>query len=98
MTVQALKKQIVPTLKRQGAIKIALFGSFATGEEKKTSDVDVLVKFENGVSLLQLSGMKIKLEDKLGRKVDLLTYGGINPRLKKAILEEQKIIYEKGYS
>ncbi|MDP2642507.1 MAG: nucleotidyltransferase family protein [Candidatus Peregrinibacteria bacterium] len=95
MTVQALKKQIIPTLQRRGAIKIAIFGSFATRKEKKTSDVDILVKFKNEVTLLQLSNMKLELEDKLERKVDLLTYGGINPRLKKIILQEQKIIYEK---
>jgi predicted nucleotidyltransferase len=95
MTVQTIKKDIVPTLKRQGAIKIAIFGSFATGKEKKNSDVDILVKFRNETTLLQLSNMKLKLEDKLGRKVDLLTYGGINPRLKKIILQEQKVIYEK---
>lgn len=95
MTVQTLKKQIVPTLKRQGVVKIAIFGSFATGKEKKNSDVDILVKFKKEATLLQLSSIKLKLEDKLGRKVDLLTYGGINPHLKKTILQEQKIIYEK---
>ncbi len=95
MTVQTLKKEIVPTLKRQGAVKIAIFGSFATGKEKKTSDVDILVKFKNEATLLQLSNMKLKLEDKLGKKVDLLTYDGINPHLEKIILQEQKIIYEK---
>jgi len=95
MITQTLKSQVVPTLKRQGAVKIAIFGSFATGKEKKTSDVDILVEFKNGVTLLQLSSMKLELEGKLERKVDLLTYGGINPRLKKIILQEQKIIYEK---
>ena len=95
MTIKAFKKQIVPTLKRRGATKIAIFGSFATGKEKRTSDVDVLVKFKSEVTLLQLSSMKLELEDKLERKVDLLTYGGINPRLRKTILQEQKIIYEK---
>lgn len=95
MTIKALKKEIIPTLKRQGAVKIAIFGSFAAGNEKKTSDVDILVKFKNEATLLKLSSLKLKLEDKLGRKVDLLTYGGINPRLEKIILQEQKIIYEK---
>ncbi|MFH1218482.1 MAG: nucleotidyltransferase family protein [Candidatus Peregrinibacteria bacterium] len=95
MTVQAIKKQIVPTLKRQGAVKIAIFGSFATGTEKKGSDVDILVKFQNRISLLELSRVKLKLENKLEKKVDLLTYGGINPRLKSIILKEQKIIYKK---
>ncbi len=95
MTVQTLKKQIVPTLKRGGAVKIAIFGSFASGKEKKTSDVDVLVKFSKDVGLFALSGMKIKLENKVGRKVDLLTYEGINPRLRNIIIKGQKVIYEK---
>lgn len=95
MSIQLLKPKIVPTLKRQGAIKIAIFGSFAAGKEKKSSDIDILVKFKNETSLFKLSSMKLALEDKTGRKVDLLTYGCINPRLKDTILKEQKVIYEK---
>ena len=95
MTIQTLKKQIIPTLKGEGATKIAIFGSFATGDFKKTSDIDILVKFKNETTLMKLANMKSRLEGKTGRKVDLLTYGGINPRLKKSILGEQKIIYEK---
>lgn len=95
MTIQSIKKQIVPTLKRAGAIKIAVFGSYARGDFNSKSDIDILVKFGKETTLLKLSGVKIKLEEKSGKKIDLLTYGGINPRLKKAILQEQKIIYEK---
>lgn len=95
MTILMLKKQIVPVLKTQGVTKAGIFGSFATGEDKKNSDVDLLVKFKSTPSLLDLSRLKLKLEDRVGRKVDLLTYDGIHPRLKNIILEEQKIIYEK---
>lgn len=95
MTIQSIKKQVVPTLKRAGAIKIAIFGSYARGDFNKTSDIDILVKFKGGITLLKLSGIKIDLEEKSGKKVDLITYGGINPRLKTAILKEQKVIYEK---
>lgn len=95
MTFYAIKKQILPILKNQGVIKAAIFGSFATGDEKPGSDVDLLVRFNRSVSLLDLSGLKLELEDKVGKKFDVLTYNGINPRLKKIILKEQKIIYEK---
>ena len=95
MTVQSLKRQIVPTLKKKGAIKIAIFGSFARGEETKKSDIDILAKFKNGITLFKLVDLEFELEEKLGRKVDLLTYGGLNPRLKRIILKEQKILYEK---
>lgn len=76
-------------------MRIAIFGSFATGKEKKSSDIDILVKFENETSLFELSNMKLKLEDKTGRKIDLLTYGCIDPFLRNTIIKEQKVIYEK---
>ena len=76
-------------------LKAALFGSVVRGEAGKKSDVDVLVQLEDGKTLLDLVGLKLDLEDRLGRKVDLLTYGCIHPLLKDIILKEQKIIYEK---
>jgi predicted nucleotidyltransferase len=95
MTIQLIKKRILPILKRKGITKAAVFGSFATGTGKKTSDLDLLVKFKRTASLLEIAHLKRTLEESIGRKVDLLTYGGISPRLKKIILGEQKIIYEK---
>ncbi len=95
MNVQIIKKQIVPLLKQRGVVKAAIFGSFATGNAKKNSDIDLLVKFKKKITLLDLSSLKLKLEEKTERKVDLLTYNSINPRLKNIILKEQKQIYEK---
>lgn len=95
MTTQDISTKIIPTLKRQGVLKAALFGSVVTGEAKKSSDVDILVKFDSRKSLLDLVRLQFMLEDKLGRKVDLLTYDSIHPLLKDIILNEQRIIYEK---
>ncbi len=95
MTINVIKKRIIPILQSQGVTKAAIFGSFATGDEKKTSDLDLLVKFSKTISLLDLAHLKISLEERIGRKVDILTYNGIHPRLKNIILGEQKIIYEK---
>ncbi|MFC1612745.1 nucleotidyltransferase family protein [Patescibacteria group bacterium] len=95
MITQIFKKKITPVLKRQGVTKAAIFGSFARGDCKKNSDIDILVSLEKDKTLLDLIGLKIELENKLKRKVDVLTYNGINPRLKDIILNEQKIIYEK---
>jgi predicted nucleotidyltransferase len=94
MTTEAIKKKILPILKRQGVIRAAVFGSFARGEETKNSDIDILVKMAKNKSLLDLVGLKIELEDKLGRDVDVISYGGIHPLLKNIILKEQQIIYE----
>lgn len=98
MRNQVIKKNILPILKRQGVTKAAFFGSLARGELKKDSDIDILVNFKKDKTLLNLIGLKLELQEKLGRNVDVLTYNGINPRLKKIILNEQKIIYEKRYS
>lgn len=95
MTTQSIKKKIVPILKRQDVTKAALFGSIVRGEARKKSDIDILIKFKAGKSLLDLVRLEFKLEKKLGRKVDLLTYNSIHPLLRDIILKEQEIIYEK---
>ena len=92
---QAITEKIIPTLKRQGVVKAAIFGSYATGEAKKNSDIDILVRFSQRKSLLDLVRLQFILEDKLEKKVDLLTYSSIHPLLKDIILKEQKVIYEK---
>lgn len=96
MTVESIKKEIIPILERQGVNKAAVFGSVARGEAKDTSDIDLLVDLEEGKSLFDLVGLKLKLEEKLKRRVDVVTYNGINRHLKDLILKEQKVIYEKG--
>ncbi len=95
MTIQDIKKQITPILKRQGVTKAALFGSVARGEARKRSDIDLLVKLERGKSLFDFVGLKLELEEKLGKKVDLVSYGAIKPSLKDVILQDEKVIYEK---
>jgi predicted nucleotidyltransferase len=94
-TTQSIKKQIVPILKRQGVTKAALFGSCARDEMKKRSDIDILVNLTKDKSLFDFVGLKLELEKKLGKKVDLVSYGAIKPRLKDIILKDEKIIYEK---
>lgn len=95
MTMQNIKKQIIPILKQQGVIKAALFGSIVRGEIKKNSDIDILIKFKGQKSLMDLVRLEFELQKKLGRKVDVLTYDSIHPLLKDIILNEQKMIYEK---
>ena len=85
--ISAIKKKIVPTLRSNDVRKAAVFGSFATGTAKKTSDVDILVEFSRPKGLGFVS-LKLALEKKLNRRVDLLTYASINPYLRERVLEE----------
>lgn len=90
--VEEIKKIIVDTLKKYGVKKASLFGSVVRDETTKESDVDLLVEFNGRKSLLDLVRLKTRLEELLGRKVDVLTYKSVNPLLKKRILDEQKVI------
>ena len=66
-------------------MKAGIFGSYARGEAKKRSDVDILIKQKGRKSLLDLVGLEMKLK----KKVDLLDYKGLSPYLKERILKEE---------
>jgi len=83
-------------LKRFGVKRASLFGSSARGEDREDSDIDILVEFEVGKSLLDLAGLKIELEEVLGRRVDLLTFNSLHPHLKDKILRSRSRFYEEG--
>jgi len=83
------KNLIVPILKEYGVIKASLFGSIVRREMTKDSDIDILVEFQDGKTLLDLVGLQNALIEKLERKVDVITFNSIHPLLKERILQEQ---------
>ena len=85
--LNALKKKIIPILKKNHVVRAGIFGSYARSDVKKKSDVDILIEF-NG-SLLTLVRIERELKEGIGKKVDLLTYKGIHPLLKERILKEE---------
>lgn len=95
MNQNSIKKQILPILIRQGVTKAALFGSAARGEMRKNSDIDLLVSIKKKKTLLDFVDLKLELEKKLERKVDIVEYGAIKPNLKDFILGEQMVIYDQ---
>lgn len=87
--LKEIKRVILPILRENDIVKAGIFGSFVRGENKKNSDVDILIKFKGHKSLLDLIGLKLKLEEKLRRKVDIVEYEVIHPRIKQRVLREQ---------
>jgi hypothetical protein len=85
--IKKISKKIKPLLKEKGIKKAGIFGSYSRGEQKRESDVDILVEMKG--SLLDLIGLELELRKTLRKNVDLLTYNGINPMLKKQILSEE---------
>ena len=67
---------------------IGVFGSYIRGEEKEKSDLDILVEFEEPVSLLKFIELENYLSDSIGVKVDLVMKSALKPRIGKRILEE----------
>ena len=75
------RDQIVAAADRRGVHNIRVFGSVARGEQRSDSDIDFLVDFEPGRSLLDLTGLWLDLETVLGCKVDVVSSRGLKPRL-----------------
>ncbi len=84
-----IKNIILSHLKEFNPIKVGIFGSFARGDDKKGSDIDILVEFKESPSLLTLIKLENDLSDILGVKVDLVTTGALkNKRIKKSIKKD----------
>ena len=87
--IDQIKETIVPILKEAGVTRSAIFGSYVAGENTKDSDIDILVEPPERMTLFGFIGLKLKLEETLGRKVDLVEYSAIKPRIKERILSSQ---------
>ena len=93
MDVLSLLREHEPELKEQfGVAKIGIFGSFARGEARPDSDVDVLVTFQDGKKTFDnFMGTRFYLEDLFRRKVDLVTDAALKPLIRDPIMQE--VIY-----
>jgi uncharacterized protein len=84
-------EELKPILKERFQVEtIGIFGSYSRGEEKKKSDVDILVTFvePNDIDLLDFIEIKQFLSRKLNTKVDLVTKNALKPRIRDKILQE----------
>jgi len=87
--IEKIKKKIIPVLKEYNVTKAGIFGSYAKGEQKKNSDVDILIKIHDDAGLLTLIGLKLELQKVIKRKVDLVEYETIRKELKEQILKNE---------
>ena len=90
--VDEIKKIILPILKSHEVKKAGIFGSFARGDMSGESDIDILVDIPGDRSLLDFIGLKLEIEDAIGKKIDLVEYDTIKPAIRKIILDEQVVI------
>ncbi|MDY7104725.1 MAG: nucleotidyltransferase family protein [Actinomycetota bacterium] len=82
------REEIAGVASRRGASNIRVFGSVARDEATASSDVDLLVELEPGRSLVDLGGLVMDLAELLGVDVDVITEGGLTPRMRARVLAE----------
>jgi len=92
MTLEQIRSRfrdrIVAAAESRGAHSVRVFGSVARGDQRYDSDVDFLVDFEPGRSLLDLTGLWLDLEAVLGCKVDVVSSRGLKPRLASEVMRD----------
>jgi uncharacterized protein len=89
MNQSEIKNIILSHLKEFNPIKVGIFGSYARGDNKKGSDIDILVEFKESPSLLTIIKLENDLSEILSVKVDLVTTGALkNKRVKKSIKKD----------
>jgi uncharacterized protein len=82
-------------LRQRGLTSLALFGSVVRGAARPDSDIDLLIDVTPGAqfSLIDLVAVKDFLEDQLGRRVDVVTRGGLEPAIRDRVLREAQAVF-----
>ena len=86
------RDEILRVCARHGARNVRVFGSVARGEADEKSDLDLLVEFEPESSLLDQAALVLELEQLLGRRVDVVSEGGLYWLLRRRILKEARVL------
>ncbi len=92
-----LTKQIGEYFATQPVLKAWVFGSYARGEQREDSDIDIMIVPDRNahVGLFLLSGMRLDLQDILGKKVDLVTEKGLLPFARPSVERDKVLMYER---
>ena len=86
--INEIRPKIVKILKKRKVKKAGIFGSYARGEQKRGSDIDIIIQPPPKTGF-GFAGIKSELEKGIGKKVDLITYKSIDPLLREKILNEE---------
>jgi predicted nucleotidyltransferase len=87
-SIRESRAAILRIAARYGAHDLRIFGSVARGEAGEHSDLDLLVRFDGGRSLLDHGGLVMDLRDLLGIKVDVIDEDAMRPRFREEVLKE----------
>lgn len=88
-----LSDKITPILKQAKVRRASVFGSAARGDSRPHSDLDILVEMNPESGLLEFINLKRKLEEAVGRRVDMVEYEALKPLLRQKILGQQVTLF-----
>ena len=88
----AHRSEVLALARARGASNVRVFGSVARGEDAETSDIDLLVDFPEGTSLLTVIGLEIALRDLLGVPVDVGPADALRPDMRERVLAEARAL------
>jgi len=94
-TLDEIKRLITPIAQQFGIEKLALFGSYARGDQNEDSDLDFLIKKGSLRGMFQFCGFINRLEDELGVHVDVLTYDSLQDSLIQDAIKDEVVLYER---
>jgi predicted nucleotidyltransferase len=93
LKLQDIKQKVADVARLHGIERVYLFGSYARGEASPKSDIDICIKKGKIRTLLDLSAFYLDLEEKLGKKIDIVTTDSIKGDFKDKIETELVEIY-----
>lgn len=95
MTIEEVKQKTGPVFRQHGVTYAAVFGSLARGEDRPQSDIDILVRLGRPTGMIGYMQLIEGLEERLQKKVDLVTEQSLNKHVRPHVLPDLKTIYEK---
>ena len=94
-TVDEIRQRVHPIARRYGVERVFLFGSYARGDAKPDSDIDLRIDKGAIQDYFELSGFHQELEDILSGNVDVLTTGSLEDKFLSHIAGEEVVLYEQ---
>ena len=94
---KGVEEKLAEICRKNDIVFMAVFGSFARGEQNRRSDIDIAVEFDRNSekSLLDLVRIENELRKIFRRKVDLVVLRSLSPYIREDIKKEMWVIYEK---
>ena len=98
LTLEEIKKKAIPILKKNDVEFAGIFGSYARGEAKPESDVDILIRYNpnDKKTLLDLVGLQDDLKKALRTQADVVTEGAVHPYIKESVKKDLINLYGQG--